>query len=83
MNGKNVRAFLEIIYNCPFILLVIFTGIVFAALSDGSGGWKGEHDIAAIQLLGEGVNASAEEENLPDRDAIMSGKKHNTEEQNG
>lgn len=63
MNGNKIRTFMEILYNCPFILLVIVTSILFGLLSDGGGNGRNEHSIAVSQLLGDEVKASADERN--------------------
>ncbi len=34
MDKNKMRTFLEIIYNCPFILLVLFTSLVFLLFFD-------------------------------------------------
>lgn len=62
MNGNKMRTFVEIIYNCPFILLVIFTSIVFVLFFDGDGNRKKEPGIAALQLITEEVKAGTGEE---------------------
>lgn len=54
-----MRTFLEIIYNCPFILLVIFTSLVFVLFFDGAKEHKDEQEVAVLRLSDEG----AEEEN--------------------
>ena len=59
MNGNKMRTFLEIIYNCPFILLVIFTSLVFVLFFDGAKEHKDEQEVAVLRLSDEG----AEEEN--------------------
>ena len=71
MNGNKMRTFMEIIYNCPFILLVIVTSVLFALLSGGSGNGSNEHSIAVSQLLGDEVKASADEGNVPEKNDIM------------
>lgn len=57
MSEKRMRTFLEIIYNCPFILLVIFTGIIFSLFFDETGKRKNEQEAALSQLVVEGERA--------------------------
>ncbi|MFG6340485.1 MAG: hypothetical protein K1W31_19395 [Lachnospiraceae bacterium] len=57
---------MEIIYNCPFILLVIFTGIIFSLFFDETGKRKNEQEAALSQLVVEGERA----DDLPGKDEI-------------
>lgn len=66
MSEKRMRTFLEIIYNCPFILLVIFTGIIFSLFFDETGKRKNEQEAALSQLVVEGERA----DDLPEKDEI-------------
>ncbi len=66
MSEKRMRTFLEIIYNCPFILLVIFTGIIFSLFFDETGKRKNEQEAALSQLVVEGERA----DDLPGKDEI-------------
>jgi hypothetical protein len=68
MSEKRMRTFLEIIYNCPFILLVIFTGIIFSLFFDETGKRKNEQEAALSQLVVEGERA----DDLPGKDEIES-----------
>lgn len=81
MNGNKMRTFVEIIYNCPFILLVIFTSIVFVLFFDGEGNRKEEPGIAALQLITEEVKAGTGEENASKENEIELKNKQNTKEQ--
>ena len=66
MSEKRMRTFLEIIYNCPFILLVIFTGIIFSLFFDETGKRKNEQEAALSQLVVERERA----DDLPGKDEI-------------
>ena len=52
MDRNKMRTFLEIIYNCPFILLIVFTSLAFVTFFDvlGAGqiGVAGEKKIKTI-----------------------------------
>lgn len=62
MNKNKMRTLLEIIYNCPFILLVIVTSLVFVLFYDETGKRRNEQDMAVFRLLEEGIKMGAEEE---------------------
>lgn len=64
MNKMKMRTFLEIIYNCPFILLVVFTSLIFALFFDGEGGRRDVHDIAVSRLFDGEERAEAGRENM-------------------
>lgn len=81
MNGNRMRTFVEIIYNCPFILLVIFTSLLFALFFDGEGNRKSEHNIAALQLITEGVKADTGEKETLKENGMTLKNTHNAEEQ--
>ena len=78
MNGNRLRTLFEIIYNCPFILLVIFTSLAFTLFSGGEGTRKSERDIAVSQFLEEGENAGKEAESLLKKSGMMLKEKYNT-----
>ncbi len=76
MNSNKLRTFLEIMYNCPFILLVIFTSIIFGVLFDGDGNRRAVHAMADSRLVQEGVNAGEGDENLGEESGIeINGKR--------
>lgn len=83
MNGNKMRTFLEIIYNCPFILLVIFTSIAFSLFFDESGLRKSEHNMAVSQMMEDGVKAGAEAESLLKRSGILLEKNQNNGDEGG
>ena len=59
MRKIKMRSFLEIIYNCPFILLVIFTSLIFLLFFDETGNRRNVNEIAVSSLLGEGGTVEA------------------------
>ncbi len=79
MNRNKLRTFLEIIYNCPFILLVIFTSSVFFLFFDGAERLKSEQDMAVLQLIEEGIKTGSGEDDLVNRNGIL-GKKDQKDE---
>ena len=83
MNGNKMRTFLEIIYNCPFILLVIFTSIAFSLFFDESGLRKSEHNMAVSQMMEDGVKAGAEAESLLKKSGILLEKNQNNGDEGG
>lgn len=58
MNRNKMNTCLEIIYNCPFLLLVIITSLVFILFFDEKGILKTDKNIAVMQMgCGEGMTA--------------------------
>ncbi len=55
MIKNKMRTFLEIIYNCPFLLLVIMTSFVYVLFFDETGVLEIDKDIAVFQMFEEGV----------------------------
>lgn len=70
MNENKLRTFLEIIYNCPFVLLVIITSVVFVFFFDETGALKIDKSIAAFHMenWGGSMEKEGEEINLSDRE---------------
>lgn len=70
MNENKLRTFLEIIYNCPFVLLVIITSVVFVLFFDETGALKIDKSIAAFHMenWGGSMEKEGEEINLSDRE---------------
>ena len=66
-----MRTFLEIIYNCPFILLVIFTSLVFLLFFDETGNRRNIQDIAVLQFIGEGMTSGAEDGRQENRNDVI------------
>lgn len=66
-----MRTFLEIIYNCPFILLVIFTSLVFLLFFDETGNRRNIQDIAVLQFVGEGMTSGAEDGRQENRNDVI------------
>lgn len=71
MNRIRMRTFLEIIYNCPFILLVAFTSFIFVLFFDGEGNRRDVHEIAVSRLLDEGGMAEPVAENATGKNEEM------------
>ncbi|GEM_PF-1983836 len=70
MDRNKMRTFLEIIYNCPFILLIVFTSLAFVTFFDGEGNRRTGQELAVFQLLGDGEKAGDGEEKLTKIDEI-------------
>lgn len=68
---KNI---LEIIYNCPFILLVIATSLVFVFLFDGNGERRDVKNVAVFRQETEGNRVKKEDDNLFEEDEITADK---------
>ncbi len=62
MNRNKIETCLEIIYNCPFLLLVMITSLVFVLFFDEKGVLKTDKSITVLQLENQ-EEAKAEEEN--------------------
>lgn len=71
MDRNKMRTFLEIIYNCPFILLVTFTSLAFLLLFDETGNRRNIQDIAVLQFIGEGMTSGAEDGGQENRNDII------------
>lgn len=56
MNKNKMRTFLEIIYNCPFVLLVIITSLVYIFLFDETGTLKTDKNIAVLHMEDEALS---------------------------
>ena len=61
MIKNRMRTALEIVYNCPFLLLVIITSLVYLLLFDETGILKIEEDIAVLQMNSESIFATKNE----------------------
>lgn len=79
MSGNKMRTFLEIIYNCPFILLVIFTSLVFVLFFDGKGNRRDVQDITVSHMIEERIDRGTEEVKLTEAGSIKKEKKQNTD----
>lgn len=62
MNRNKIEICLEIIYNCPFLLLVMITSLVFVLFFDETGVLKTDKSITVFQPENQG-EAKAEEGN--------------------
>ncbi len=62
MNRNKIETCLEIIYNCPFLLLVMITSLVFVLFFDETGKLKTDKSVTVLQLENQ-EEAKAEEEN--------------------
>lgn len=70
MNRIKLRTFLEIIYNCPFILLVVFTSLIFVLFFDEAGNRRSVNEIAVSSLADGGGEAEAGTGNTAKKDEI-------------
>lgn len=70
MDRNKMRIFLEIIYNCPFILLIVFTSLAFVTFFDGEGNRRTGQELAVFQLFGDGEKAGDGEKKLTKIDEI-------------
>lgn len=64
MNKNKMRTFLEIIYNCPLLLLVIITSFVYVFFFDETGILKIDKSIAVFQMDQTGVFAEKKSEGM-------------------
>ncbi len=62
MNRNKIETCLEIIYNCPFLLLVMITSLVFVLFFDEKGVLKTDKSITVFQPENQ-EEAKADEEN--------------------
>ena len=77
MDRNKMRTFLEIIYNCPFILLVLFTSLVFVFLFDGAGNRRDTRELSVLQMLDGAKETGNGEEILAKDDDIENKKERN------
>lgn len=82
MNRIKMRTFLEIIYNCPFILLVVFTSLIFVLLFDGEGKRRDIHEMAVLRLLDEAEKAKPGRENETKKDGVTFAKEQKKDNEN-
>lgn len=68
MNRNKMKTFLEIIYNCPFLLLLIASGFLFALFFDETGVFNIDKSIAAFRMQNEVETAAIKEENTQNFD---------------
>lgn len=60
MDGNKTKYFLEIIYNCPFILLVLLTSLLATPFLDKIESWENDKKIAVFQPMDEGAETAEE-----------------------
>ena len=60
MNGNKVKYILEIIYNCPFILLILLTSFLAIPFFDRMGVCENDKKIAVFRSDDEGVETAKE-----------------------
>lgn len=60
MNGNKMKYFLEIIYNCPFILLVLLTSLLVIPFFDKIEGFENDKKIAVFRPANEGPGTAGE-----------------------
>lgn len=63
MNRNKMETCLEIIYNCPFLLLVIITSLVFVLCFDEKGVLKTDKNIPVMQMDAAGDMVAEKGEN--------------------
>lgn len=80
MNKNKIRICLEIIYNCPFLLLVVITSFVFLVFFDETGVLKADKSIAAFHTIDLGGIFENKEENLDLSDGEAFAKGHNSDD---
>lgn len=79
MIKNKMRIFLEIIYNCPFVLLVIITSIVYLSFFDETGVLSLDKSIAAFRMYESDVFTSEKEDEPVKNDENTSEKILNIE----
>lgn len=60
MDGNKIKYILEIMYNCPFILLVLLTGLLAIPFYGKIEGWENDQKIAVFQPIDEGTETAEE-----------------------
>ena len=68
MNRNKMKTFLEIIYNCPCLLLLIASGFLVALFFDETGVFNIDKSIAAFRMQNEVETAAKKEENTQNFD---------------
>lgn len=68
MNENKIKYIFEIIYNCPFILLLIVTGLLAIPLSDRMGILDNDKKIAVFQMADQDEKAGAGRQNESEKD---------------
>lgn len=58
MNENKAKYILEIMYNCPFILLVLLTGLLMIPFFDKIGVLKSDNEMAVCRPVGEGLETA-------------------------
>lgn len=79
MIKNKMRTFLEIIYNCPFVLLVIITSIVYLSFFDETGILSLDKSIAVFRMYESDVFTSEKEDEPVKNDENTSEKILNIE----
>lgn len=77
MNNIKTRNLLEIIYNCPFILLVVFTSLIFFLFFDETGNRRNGQDTAVFQSLEERVKPGEDGRTVAGSDDIEEKREQN------
>lgn len=60
MDGNKGKYILEIMYNCPFILLVLLTSLLAIPFFDKIEKWENNKNIAVFRSMDEGVKSAGE-----------------------
>lgn len=83
MNKKTWENILEIIYNCPFILLVIATSLIFVFFFDGNGNRRDVKDMMVFRQIMGKDGVEKEGCDLPINDEIAENREPDTEDEAG
>lgn len=79
MNENKIKYIFEIIYNCPFILLLIVTGLLAIPLSDRMGILDNDKKIAVFQMADQDEKAEAGRQNESKKDLKSTDDEQNNE----
>lgn len=82
MDHKKRKKYLEIVYNCPFILLVLFTSFIAMFLSDEIGVHANGKNIAVSRMEKAAQEEAEEAENEEDKNVNKIKKEQYTKNEN-
>ncbi len=82
MNDNKFKRLLEIIYNCPFILLILFSSLFMLPFFASMEGWDNDKNLAVLEMISGEEKAGIEGEKDDDifSKAIINGLDNDSEE---
>lgn len=63
MNNNKIKHFWEVVYNCPFILLIVVTSLFAVPFFHCMEDQKCDDNLAVLKTIDEGAKTTAEKEN--------------------